>query len=151
MPGQMAAGWGDIAICSTELLEESGLRGAFNAYRIGEPICRYSVLALDEVAEDWQRFLEGSSGRYPSKTRVLPATFPRFLGLIAAGRDLPLLKQSVPISGKAEATMRDNGIGAVADRVVTGNTVKKIGGREVYRLANIFTEVIVRKQDAAAY
>ena len=149
MPGQLVAGWGDIAVCSTELIEESGLRRQFDAYRIGKPICRFSVLALNKVADDWQRFLEQASGRYPSLAREIPSTFPRFLGSIVAGRDLPLKSQYVTISGKAEATMRDNGIGVVADRVVTGNTVRKLGGREVFLLANIFTEIIVRKQDAA--
>lgn len=151
MPGQLDAGYGDLAICSTELIEESGLRRQLDAYRIGEPICRLSVLALDEVADDWQQFLELANGRYPSLPRELPSPFPRYLEQIAAGRDIPLVPQYIPISGKAEATMRVNGIGAVADRIVTGKTVKKIGGREVYQLANIYTEVIVGKQDATAY
>ena len=151
MPGQIAAGWGDLAICSTELVEESGFRTKIDTCRIGAPICGFSVLALEEVADDWQRFLEQGASRYPTLARELPSTFPRYLGLIAAGKDLPVVPQTVPISGKAEVTMRDNGIGAVTDRIVSGNTVRKIGGREVFRLAIIFTEVIIRRQDAKAY
>ena len=151
MARQIAAGWGDIAICSTELLEESGIRDRLSVSRIGEPICRYSVLALNEVADDWRNFLESSNGRYPTPPRQLPASFPRYLGLIAAARDLPIVPQDVPISGKAEVSMRDNGIGAVADRIDTGNTVRDRGGQEVFKLANIFTEIIMRRQDAAAY
>lgn len=146
MPAQIAAGWGDVAICSTELIEESNLRRRFDTFRIGEPICRYSVLALNEVADDWQAFLETANGRFPAYRR-LPSTFPRYLGIIAADRDLPIRPLDVPISGKAEVTMRDNGIGAVADRIVTGNTVRKVGGREIVSLANIFTEIIVKRKD----
>ena len=149
MPGQIEAGWGDVAICSTELVAEAGLPG-IASLRIGSPVCRYSVLALNEVADDWQAFLERTS-RYPISPRWLPSSFPRYLGMIAAGRDLPLLPMSVPISGKGEATMRDSGVGAVADRVVSGGTVQKLGGREVYVLADIYPELVVRSQDADAY
>ncbi len=149
MPGQIAAGWGDVAICSTELVAEAGLPD-ITSVRIGSALCRYSVLALNETADDWQEFLERTS-RYPMPPRCLPASFPRYLGMIAAGRDLPLLPASVPISGKGEATMRDNGIGAVADRIVSGETVRKLGGREVFVLANMYPEIVVRRQDADAY
>ena len=149
MPGQIVAGWGDIAICSTELVAEAGLK-AVESRRIGAPVCRYSVLALEERADDWQEFL-GRSSRYPVLPRQLPGSFPNFLGMIAAGRDLPLLPLGVPISGKGEATMRASGIGAVADRVVSGNTAKKLGGREVFKLADIYPELVMRAVDAVSY
>lgn len=150
MPSQIAAGWGDIAICSTELVAEAGL-AAVTSVRVGESVCRYSVLALAECADDWQAFL-GRTSRYPISPRYLPASFPNYLGMIAAGRDLPLVPTSgIAISGKGEATMRDSGIGAVADRVVTGNTARKLGGVEVFELAKIYPEVVMRRQDADAY
>jgi hypothetical protein len=59
--------------------------------------------------------------------------------------------RDISISGKGEATMRDSGIGAVADRVVSGETARKLGGLEVFELAKIYPEVIFRRQDADAY
>ncbi len=149
MPAQIAAGWGDVAICSSELVAEAGRCDVLSAC-IGSVTCRYSVLALDEVADDWQRFLERTS-RYPVAARRVPASFPRFLSMIAAVKDLPLIPMDVPISGKGEATMRASGVGAVADRVVSGNTARKQGAREVLTLANIYPELVVRRQDANAY
>lgn len=149
MPGQIAVGWGDVAICSTELVEEAGIPSLVS-YRIGGSVCRYSVLALDEVADDWRVFLERTS-RYKRQVRDIPASFPNFLAMIAAGRDLPVRPMKVPVSGKGEATMRGSGIRAVADRVVSGSTVRRQGGREVFLLANIYPELVVRRQDADAY
>lgn len=149
MPGQIAAGWGDVAICSTELVAEAG-NASVLGLRLGMSVCRYSVLALDEAADDWRAFLERAS-RYPIEPRRLPASFPNFLGMIAAGRALPILPLDVPISGKGEATMLDSGIFAVADRVVSGETVRKMGGQEVFWLADIYPELVVRSCDADAY
>lgn len=146
MPGQIAADWADLALCSTEFVREARLPRVQSA-RIGDPICRYSVLALESVAEDWREQLSRGS-RYPLSVWNLPASFPNFLNLIAAAQDLPIRAMSVPISGKAEATMRASGIGAVADRVVTGRTAQRLGGQEVYVLAEIFPELVWRSQDA---
>ena len=145
MPSQIAAGWGDVGISSTEMVEEAQ-EPEVNGYAIGNVACRYSVLAMREVADEWQDFLVSTS-RYPKATRTLPASFPRYLNSIAAVRDLPLVASPVKISGKAEATMRVNGDLAVADRAVTGTTAARMGAKEVYTLAPIFTEIVIRRQD----
>ena len=150
MPSQVGAGWGDVGICSTELVAEAGI-SAVRSLRFGESVCRYSVLALEEKAEDWRAFLTQTS-RYVRQPRYLPGSFPNLLGMIAAGRDLPLLPvRGISVSGKGEATMRASGIGAVADRVVSGETARKLGGCEVFELAKIYPELVVRRQDADAY
>lgn len=149
MPDQVNAGWGDMAISSTELVAEADVRSVIGL-RYGQTVCRYSVLALEDVAADWQDFLE-KSPRYPSIPRVLPASFPKFLGKIASARDLAITPAAVQISGKGEATMRASGVPAVADRVVTGTTAARLGAREVFTLANIYPELVVRRKDAAAY
>lgn len=149
MANQIAAGWGDIAICSTELVAEANQPSVIGC-RIGEMVCRYSVLALDQVADHWRDFLQRSA-RYPKQVRMLPASFPLYLTQIAIGRDLPLVPMGVQVSGKAEATMFASGVGAVADRIVTGRTVRALGGQEVFELAKIYPELIVRRQDADAY
>lgn len=148
MPGQIVAGWGDMAICSTELTIESGLKDKIGEYIVGDSICRFSVLALNEVADNWRQFLKNTSSKYPIAPRDLPSSFPRLLGMIAAARDLPITPMSAPISGKAEATMCASGIGAVADRVVTGETARRLGAQEVFRLADIRTSFVVRRNDA---
>lgn len=141
IPGQLAAGWGDVGIASTELTAEFGDVNRIGAMRIGEAFCRYSVLALEPVAAQIKDDLDRTS-RNPIRTWKIPATFPRFLGQIAAARDLPVIAVEVPVSGQGEATMLASGIGAMAERVVTGGTAARLGASEVFKLADIYPELL---------
>lgn len=150
IPGQLIAGWGDVGIASTELVMEYGNLRQLTSMRLAGPICRYSVLALpNEAARIRDDLTRGS--RYPIPTRKIPATFPRYLDQIAATRDLPLMALDVPISGQGEATMEASGVGAMAERVVSGNTAARMGAEEVFILADIYPELVIRRQDADAY
>lgn len=147
MPGQLWAGWADIAIASTELQIEFG-QGKTQGFDISDkPICRYSVLALEGIASEVQDMLARSS-RYPMQPKRIPATFPRTLNYAAAVKDLPLAALDVPVTGKGEGTMRASGVGMMAERIVTGTSARKVGAVEVYKLLDLFPQMLVRMQNA---
>lgn len=147
IPSQLAVGWGDVGIASTELTAEYGNMTRIGAFRIGESFCRYSILGIEPKASQIEDDLNRMS-RYPIRTWVIPATFPRFLGQIAAARDLPVLALDVPVSGQGEATMLASNMGVMAERVVTGNTATKLNAREVFKLADIYPELLYRKEQS---
>ncbi len=99
IPGQLAADWGDVGIASTELTAEFGDLSRIGAMRIGKAFCRYSIIGLEPKASQIEDDLTRAS-RYPIRTWTIPATFPRFLGQIAAVRDLPVIAIGVPVSGQ---------------------------------------------------
>lgn len=147
MPGQLWAGWADIGIASTELQIEFGQDKSDGFVIADKPICRYSVLALEEKASAVRDMLERSP-RYPTQLRRIPATFPKTLDIISARLDLPLAALDVPVTGKGEAVMRASGVGMMAERIVTGNSAQKVGAIEVFKLLDLFPMILVRTQGA---
>ncbi len=147
MPGQVWAGWADIAIASTELQLEFGQGKTVGLTLSNQPVCRYSVIALEGVAREVQELLT-RTGRYPIAVKRIPATFPRTLNYVAAVNDLPLAALDVPVTGKGEATMRASGVGMMAERVVSGNSARKVGAVEAYKLLDLFPMMLIRRPDA---
>jgi ATP phosphoribosyltransferase len=54
----------------------------------------------------------------------------------------------VSITGSGEALPGLSGASAVADRVSTGETARQNGLVEIYKLCNLYSEIVVRREDA---
>lgn len=143
IPGQLAAGWGDIGISSTELTANSGKSSELSAFRLSTaPICWLALIALRDAATEWREFLAIPPDERAAK-RTVPTAFPLFVRRIVLAQGLPIDPADVPVRGKAEALLNVGGIRAVADRVVTGTSAKRQGGEIVDVLAPIFPELLV--------
>ncbi len=147
MPGQLCAGWGDVAVASTELQIEFGQGKTYGINISDKPVCRYSLIALQAMVEQVQDLLERNA-RYPTALMRIPATFPKTLNYIAVLRDLPFAAMDVPVSGQGEGSMRASGVGVMAERVVTGESANKVGAIEVFKLLDLYPMMLTRLQDA---
>lgn len=152
MPGQIAAGWADIGIASTELQVEYGQGKTVGFATAEKPVCRYGILALENMAYEARRMLEQPPQPPQASLQRLriPATFPKTLNYAAARLGLPLRALDVPISGKGEPTMQASGVGMMAERIRTGKSARKVGAVEVCKLLDLLPMMLVSAQDAEA-
>lgn len=145
MAAQIAGNWADLGIATSEIAVENSTSET-RAIRISdERICSYSFMALTRFADE-ARDLVARSGRYPTKPKEIPATFPRYLNFLAAVQDLPLVASPVRVRSQGEYTMEASGIGMMAERVASGRMMRKTGAVEIKELAKIVTEIIVRNE-----
>lgn len=148
VPRAVGEGRVDVGLTTTEACEEFGDVDRILWQRIGEPLCRYSVLTDEERTPVFYDLLAGES-RYPKMTREIAATYPRLLNVVAAARDLPLVARSgLRITGSGEAWASLTGDGVVADRVSTGRTAQQNGLTEVFELCQLYPEVVMRRENA---
>lgn len=145
MPELVARGLANIAVTTTESRVESGIpQSSLASRRIGGPVCRYSILATEEMVGAVTDLCRRGS-RYPITPFSIPATYPNLLNQIAATRDMPVYADPrMRISGSGEAMAVLFGTGLVADRVSSGRTAMENGLLEAVKLCDLYTELIWR-------
>ncbi len=118
------------------------------ARRIGEPMCRFSILAEQDKVDVVESMLTADS-RYAA-SMAIPTSRPRLLAGICSWRDIgftPL--EELQLSGSIEAMTSLTGIGIAADLVRTGKTARDNGLQEVYPLCDVYPEIVLRAEDAS--
>jgi ATP phosphoribosyltransferase len=140
----------DVGVVGSDVLldEDVLLRKAVTAQRIGDPVCRFSLLAEQGGIAAVETKLQ-SDPRYPGPPMEFPTANPAMLSRIAAARDLPVVPLGLEISGSVEAYASLTGLGRVADIVDTGNQARRNGLFEVYKLCDIYPELVMRPIDEA--
>jgi len=119
------------------------------ARKIGEPMCRFSVLAeKDRVGR--AKSVINADPRYARTALTIPTSRPRLLAEICSWRDLGFVPLEEPqVSGSIESMASLTGIGIVADLVRTGKTAYDNRLQEVYSLCDVYPEIVLRAEDAS--
>lgn len=155
--GVVANGNVDAGVIGTDVVLEYGFsdkqRQLLQYQRLGNPVCRYALMAFEEEVASMRATLNGDQ-RCASPPIYVPTPYPNMLTSIAAGRDLPLLPYRgldtngrPGITGAGEVYAYITGLGCVADIVETGRTSQAEGLLEVETLMPISAELVIRKTD----
>ncbi|MFI5270708.1 MAG: hypothetical protein ACHQT9_01520 [Candidatus Saccharimonadales bacterium] len=134
-----------VGVTGTDSVVENRYQGPTSpliAKKIGEPMCRFSILAEQDKVPVVEAMCDADS-RYATSLSI-PTSLPGLLSEICSWRDLGFVPLRDPIvHGSMEAMASLTGIGIVADLVKTGKTASDMDLQEVFSLCDIYPEIVL--------
>lgn len=141
----LVARYGAVGIAGTDSVVENRYQSPTSsliAKKIGEPMCRFSILAEQDKVPVAEAMFDADS-RYTTSLSI-PTSRPGLLGEICSWRDLGFMPLRDPIvHGSMENMASLTGIGIVADIVQTGRTARDMELQEVSSLCDIYPEIVL--------
>lgn len=146
IPGLLASGYGDVGVTGTDSRIEynqnnSEPNQAVRYQRIGDEMCRFSLLSLTDEAEMMQYRLENSRS-----FQLLPVVTSKPTLLDYYTGNLPFIRKDVDINGSVEAALKLVGAALAADIVDTGNTARENELTEIWTLGTMYPEIVARAE-----
>lgn len=145
VPRLVSEGCADIGVTGYDsCLEYGDMSGRVLRYsRIGEPMCRFALLAPQDKAGIMKRLV---NGRPPQPTLNVVTSFPKMLGMIGAIKDLPIVSMGIELSGSTEIMPKLLGCDLAADIVTKGETAAANGLIEIENLLDIYPTIVRRSE-----
>ncbi len=143
IPQVVADGRVDVGITGTDGVLDFDKPEAIRSQRIGETVCRYSLLATPE-GDQWLNGVFAVERRYFAPMARIPTSLPRMFDRLARSDDMPFRPYPLRIGGSVEAYAQLLGAPAVADIVQSGETSKLNGLIESRVIRNIGPEAVMR-------
>lgn len=146
IPGLVAAGYGDIGMTGTDSRLEYNWRNSepsekVRYQRIGDEMCRFSLLSLADEAEMMRYRLEDSR-----TWQLLPVVTSKPTLLDYYTGTLPFVRKDVELNGSVEAALKLVGAALAADIVDTGNTAQENELAEVWTLGTMYPEIVAKAE-----
>lgn len=137
IPLWITFGMADIGSVGTDVCLDFLDSEAIRYKRIGDAMCRFSLLADKDIAKEIEEILT-------SKSRILsvPTSYPNMLKRLARWQNLPLTALAIPFTNSIENVANASGLGICADLVESGETARENDLVEVKRLCFVFPEII---------
>ena len=146
IPGLVGGGYADEGVIGSDSMMEYQLRSGSNPdairlrnERIGEEMCRFSILAIVADRKRVEDYLDARNG---ASTLTTVTSKPELLGALCAAQDLPVVDSGVRLSGSVEAALALVGADVAADLVQTGATAEENGLVEVRRLMSVYPTLV---------
>lgn len=140
-----------VGIAGTDSVAENRFRrqvAPVLARRIGEPMCRFSVLAEQDRIDAAESVLN-TDPRYAVAGLAIPTSRPKLLADLCSWRDIGFVPLQLQLRGSIEAMARLTGIGIAADLVRTGTTARDNKLEEVSPLCDVYPEIVLRAENAS--
>lgn len=144
IPDWVAEGWADVGVTGTDSIAESPRKDKLVSLAIGKPMCKYSLLVVEQECDRFAYDLMNGSfdGRRSSRLEV-PATRPSLLeetrGLLA------VRPMAMAIRGSGELAIRLSKWKAGADLVKTGKSAREAGLIEYAKLTDVYAALVTRR------
>lgn len=146
IPVWVANGWADAGVTGIDSCVEFPRPDLVKAQRIGSPMCRYSLLARQDVDESFieYKLAEASWNGRRSEPIEIVATRPRLLDASKGDKYRMVQPMDLQVRGSGELAIKRSGAALGADLVQTGNTAQRTGLYEYDVLCEIFPASVVR-------